>query len=51
MRNLIESMEQESECTEVIYQSYIASRSQKEVFLFLREKMTLNIILAEYRHI
>ncbi|WP_274235925.1 DUF4435 domain-containing protein [Fusobacterium animalis] len=38
MRNLIESMEQESECTEVIYQSYIASRSQKEVFLFFEGK-------------
>ena len=38
MRNLIESMEQESECTEVIYLSYIASRSQKEVFLFFEGK-------------
>ena len=38
MEDLIENMEQESECTEVIYLSYIASRSQKEVFLFFEGK-------------
>ena len=38
MEDLIENMEQESECTEVIYLSYIVSRSQKEVFLFFEGK-------------
>lgn len=43
---LLEAMENESDCIEVIFQSYIASKSKKDIFFFLRERTILSIMLV-----
>ncbi len=39
----LKQMEEESECIETIFQSYVTLKSACTVFLFLKEKMILSI--------
>lgn len=45
---LIQKMEEESDCIETIFQSYVALRSTCTIFLFFEGKMILNIIGEDY---
>lgn len=48
---LLQKMEEECDCTEVIFQDYIQSRNTHKIFLFFEGRMILNIIGVEYPHL
>ena len=41
---LLEAMDNESDCIEVIFQSYIASKSKKDIFLFFEGKDDFKLV-------
>lgn len=49
--SLLDVMENESDCIESIFQSYISSKSKKDIFLFFEGKDDFSIMLAGYHHI